>query len=180
MNSINNTTYEMVSINNRVYIEKILDILVKFDTFTVGIYDEFQRFIYLHINWISSLNYDVELYNSRNKEKILVLRDFLRYPEEHLEDFIDYFRDYIIIKASFKNFKTKDGIQSMNEYFTEIVSELDYILERMPPSNYDDMKEKNKNFYQDLNKYIMNPKRIEKMALQFHIDFFDYLDLIDI
>jgi hypothetical protein len=35
-------------------------------------------------------------------------------------------------------------------------------------------------FYHDLNKYILKPERIEKMAGKYGIDFIDYLDAIDV
>jgi len=166
---------------SRVYIDTIMDIFIKFRRNIDSIYGEFINFLNEHIIWMLSLSYDVDMYNPQSKIHVMAICDFLKYPEEYMNEFIDYFSDYMRIKNSFKRVCIDDMPMNgyyLYEYFTDIVSYLEYILQRTPPLNYGEMKENNRDFYNELNKYILHPKRIEKMATQFDIGFFDYLDVI--
>jgi hypothetical protein len=158
----------------------VLDILVTFRG--NAIYPDFREFINSHINWVSSLNSDAELYDPIKKESLRELKNFLKHPEAYLEDFIDLFEEYIDIIESFRSSELDDVCPSMsiNDLFTEIVSELEMILYRIPPNDYETMKETNREFYHELNKYILNPERIKKMAGEYGIEFIDYLDAIDV
>ena len=156
----------------------LLDILVTFRG--NAIYTDFREFINSHINWISSLNSDAELYDPIKKESLRELKNFLKHPDSYLEDFIDLFEEYIDIVESFGSSELDDACLTIDDLFTEIVSELEMILYRIPPNDYETMKEKNREFYHDLNKYILNPERIKKMAGEYGIEFIDYLDAIDV
>ena len=45
--------------------------------------------------------------------------------------------------------------------------------------DYKKMKERNEALYLDLVKYIMHPNRVEKMALSYNMEFFEYLESIE-
>lgn len=65
--------------------------------------------------------------------------------------------------------------------FNHLIDEFDNIvldLERILRFDYIRMKADNEVFYLELNKFVLNPKRIEKMASMFDLDFFDYLNII--
>jgi hypothetical protein len=163
--------------NNKTRNE-LLDILVTFRRDSM--YPYFRMFLTEQINWVSSLNSDADLYNPQNKEPLIKLKNFLKYPEAYLEQFIDLFKEYMEIKRTFAKYDDDEEFGSIDDFFTEIVSELEMILYRMPPLDYETMKENNREFYHDLNKYILKPERIEKMACKYGIDFIDYLDAIDV
>jgi hypothetical protein len=143
---------------------ELLDILVTFRE--SAIYPNFLEFLNSHINWISCLKKDADLYDPINKERMRELKNFLKYPEAHLEDFIDLFKEYMDIKRSFARYDHDHEVGCIDNFFTGIVSELEMILYRMLPNDYETMKEKNREFYCELNKYILHPKRIEKNGMQ--------------
>lgn len=161
---------------NNYCVNTMLDILKTFRG--NAIYDHFREYLNSHINWLITLNSDIDLYDPRNKARLIEINEFLKHPEEHLEEFIELFREYIDIKRSFNRIFDDQDWHSMNEFFTEIVSELEFILERIPPTDYQNMKERNRAFYRELNKIVLKPERIEKMSGHFGIGFFDYLDAI--
>lgn len=74
----------------------------------------------------------------------------------------------------------EDEFPELKDYFKHIRSELEYILERMPPCDYKSMHEKNRELYRELNAYILNPARAERVSAQYGIDICDYLDAIDV
>lgn len=141
--------------------------------------EDFRKFLNSHIVWLSSITSDTELYHPSNKKPLVELKNFLEDPEEHLEDFIELFQEYMDIKYAFRHYHdNNDDWGTMDSFFTDIVSDLEYILYRMLPADYETMKEKNRQFYHEINKYVLKPERIEKMAQQFGIEFFDYMDAI--
>lgn len=133
-----------------------------------------------HVSLIQSLKSDKDLYNPIYKEQLNELKNFLKHPEEHLEQFIETFREYMDIKYSFRRSYDYDDYHTMDEFFIPIVSDLEYILERTGRRDYEAMHEENREFYHELNKVIFKPERIEKMAQKYGIEFFDYLDAIDV
>lgn len=170
------TTYEWDDQQNYTR-HTLLDIL---DTFRENArFEHFRKFLTSHVRWISALHSDTELYNPENREQLTILKNFLKYPEDNLLHFIELFQEYMDIKRSFRRYdNTYDDIHCMDEFFTNIVTDLEYILYRMPPTDYERMKEQNREFYHDLNKYILKPERIEKMAHDYGINFIDYMDAI--
>lgn len=157
----------------------LLNIFVTMRNETTG---DFLEFLNTHIEWLSALELasydsDEKLYSPIIKHLVRALRDFLKHPEEHLEAFNMVFDEYYSVKLSCRRFSNieDDNYHSMDEYFTTIVADLDYILAN---TDYKTMKEDNRIFYQELNKHVLNPKRIQKMAGQFDIDFCEYVDAI--
>lgn len=132
-----------------------------------------------HDDLIQSLKSDKELYNPIYKEQLNELKDFLKNPDEHFDLFIQVFREYWDINNSFCRSHCDDcDYHTMQDFLIPIVSDLEYILERVPRHDYETMHEENKEFYHELNKYICKPERIERIAGQYGIEFFDYLDAI--
>jgi len=155
----------------------LLDILETFRE--TARFEHFRQFLTSHMRWISALQSDADLYNPENREQLTILKNFLKYPEENMMHFIELFQEYMEIKRSFRRYdNTDDDIHCMDAFFTDVVAELEYILDRMPPTDYERMKENNRQFYHDLNKYILNPDRVEKMAAAHEIEFIDYMDAI--
>ena len=142
---------------------------------------ELWRWLGRHVDLIQSLKNDKELYNPIYTEQLNELKNFLKEPEEHLELFIETYWEYMEIKDSFRRHDCDEcAYYTLQDFFIPIVSELEYILERVPRHDYETMHEKNKEFYHELNKYICKPERIERIAGQYGIEFFDYLDAIDV
>ena len=155
----------------------LLDILETFRS--TARFEHFRQFLTSHMRWISALQSDTDLYNPDNREQLTILKNFLKYPEDNLQHFIELFQEYMDIKRSFRRYdNTDDDMHCLDTFFGDIVTELEYILERMPPVDYETMKENNRQFYHDLNKYVLKPQRIEKMAHNYGIEFIDYLDAI--
>lgn len=155
---------------------------------------EFKNDMASYLNWLGRLS-DADFYHHQNRQRVTRLKNFLEHPEDHIPKFnVNSFENYnayirtkeALIQSSTNNpsfrFNTiEESYQySLDELYTEIVSELEFILPRIPPSNYEYMKEKNEEFYQDLNKYVLKPERIEKMSHQFGLEFFEYLDAIGV
>lgn len=155
----------------------LLDILETFRS--TARFEHFRKFLTSHMRWISALQSDTDLYNPENREQLTILKNFLKYPEDNLQHFIELFQEYMDIKRSFRRYdNADDDMHCMDTFFANIVSELEYILDRMPPTNYERMKENNRHLYYELNKYILKPERIEKMSATYNIEFIDYIDAI--
>lgn len=65
-----------------------------------------------------------------------------------------------------------DCVEQVNGILFELGKIL-YIL-----FDYQEMKKNNEEFYWELNKYVLHPDRIERMASKYSMEFFDYLDAI--
>jgi hypothetical protein len=46
--------------------------------------------------------------------------------------------------------------------------------------DYDKMRKDNRDFFVELNESLLKPDRIKRISQQFNIDFFDYLDALDV
>lgn len=163
------------------------------DTCRVYAHDyKFKNYLASYLNWLGRIS-DADFYDPQNKERVTTLKDFLELPENNIPHF-DYsncenINAYIRTKESLIQsrtnnpsfrFTTMEEIyqHSLNGLYTEIVSELEFILTRMPPNDYQNMKAANKEFYHELNKVVLKPERIEKISQRFGIEFFDYLEAI--
>lgn len=155
----------------------LLDILETFRS--TARFEHFRQFLSSHMSWISALQSDTDLYNPENREQLTILKNFLKYPEDNLQHFIELFDEYMDIKRSFRRYdNTDDNIHCMDEFFTDIVEDLEYILDRMLPADYDIIHENNRSLYYELNKYILKPERIEKMSRDYGINSIEYMDAI--
>jgi hypothetical protein len=165
-------------------LNEVTDILRIFRYNTISPY--FGEYLNGHLNWVSTINCDQDFYDPRNRERLTQLKNFLEDPDDQMTEYdLESIQEYVDMKNAFiQRIHNYDGVfrsttgYRMDEFFIEIVSDLETILERIPPSDYPNMKEENREFYLQLNKYILNPKHIEKMSEQFDIGFFDYLDAI--
>lgn len=153
---------------------------------------EFKNDMASYLNWLGRLS-DADFYHHQNRQRVNRLKNFLEHLEDNIPKFnvtsFENYNAYIRTKEaliqsrtnnpSFRFFRIEEVYQySLDELYAEIVSELEFIFTRIPPSNYEYMKEKNEQFYEDLNKYVLKPERIERFSQKFGLEFFDYLDAI--
>ena len=163
------------------------------DTCRVYAHDkQFKAYLISYLNWLESIS-DMDFYDPQNKEQTATLKSFVEHPEKHIPQY-DYnncenVNAYIRTKEALIQSRTNNPSfrfttmqevyqYSLDDLYTEIVSELEFILSRIPPNNYQNMRTKNKEFYHELNKVVLKPERIEKMSQQFGLEFFDYLEAI--
>jgi hypothetical protein len=149
--------------------------------------EEFYEFLTKHIEWLSNLmeesyDSDAKLYLPIYKHLLIELVNFLKYPERHIEYFDLVFSEYYDIVINCRRFdRNYDGNEeeyhNMEDFFKSYVSKLDYISAN---TDYTIMKEQNRELYHDLNKYILKPERIDKIADKFGMNFCEYLDAIDV
>lgn len=142
--------------------------------------NDFRSFLNHHLIWISSIKNDGDLYNPITRNKLNEIRIFLKEPEYHFEEFIELFREYMDIKRAFKPYQYYNFYEPMSAFFEPIVSDLEYILDRTPPCNYAAMHGDIRDFYRELNAYILQPQRVKKIASNYGIDPSSYLDAIDV
>ena len=81
---------------------------------------------------------------------------------------------YTCDKQLLQSIQTYFSYYSINDAIKNITTTLNDIIR----FDYKRMKQDNEQFYLELNKKILNPKRIEVMSTTYVIDFFDYLDAI--
>ena len=141
---------------------------------------EFRCMLHCHLDWLNRVRNDQELYDPIYKYKLNELKEFLKNAECYFEEFIDLYRDYENARRAFEWYEHYDPYQPMSEFFVELVSELEYILDRTPSRDYDWLHEKNREFYCELNKYILKPERIEKMSHEYGMDEITYMDAIGV
>jgi hypothetical protein len=140
---------------------------------------DFHCFLNYHLNWIGKLHNDADLYNPIYRQPLTELKELLENPEYHFEEYLDLYREYMTIKYAFKWYEHWTGpYQPMSTFFETIVSDLEYILSRTPSRDYLTMKENNRQFYHDLNAYILHPERLENICCEYGVEWPDYLDAI--
>jgi len=63
----------------------------------------------------------------------------------------------------------------------ELLADMDFILDILNTIMYTnaDPEEGDGEFYCELNKYVLNPERIERFSQKFGMEFFEYLDALD-
>jgi hypothetical protein len=81
---------------------------------------------------------------------------------------------YISDKKYLANIQGYFTYYSINDNIRNILPILNGIIR----FDYKKMKQENENLYLELNKVILKPERIQIMATNYGIDFFDYLDAI--
>jgi hypothetical protein len=174
--------------------ETILKLTEIFETFRNVISDptqEFLEFLYKHVSWLETLDNDWCLYDSRNKSQLTEIKEFLTNPLPRFEACITWWDEILQIALTFQELYKELGVDPMvtydgfkhielNRVFVPIVSELDYIFMRTPSCDYETTHEKNREFYYEMNAYILNPARVEKMANKYGLDLCGYLDAIDV
>lgn len=182
------------NVEPRYTIEALTAIL---DTFTLLITEEngftptqeFLDFLNTHLLWLSSLVNDWGLYDFRNKSYLTQLKHFLTEPNSYFTGCITWWDQFMDIALGFQsiflqrgarpiNSLTFDRYHELNEQFADIVSDLNFVLDRIPSHDYETMHENNRLLYYELNKYILNPDRVEKMSSEYGLDTYDYLDAI--
>ena len=140
---------------------------------------DFRSFLYFYVNWLRSLQNDRELYNPIYRQNIYDLKEFLKDPECYFEEFLELYREYMILKYAFKWYPNWTGpYQPMSTFFEPIVSELEYIWYRTPCRCYLTMHETNRELYRELNAYILHPERLERISGEYGLECPDYLDAI--
>jgi len=88
--------------------------------------------------------------------------------------------DFIMVYMN--NYRYSDyyeGCKRIKELFEEI-DNIALCLDKIMHIDYDKMRKDNRDFFSDLNKYVLKPERIERISGQFGIEFFDYLDSLDV
>ena len=100
---------------------------------------EFWCFLDWHKYWLSSLESDIELYNPIHRAYLTEIKDFLKRPQTVLEKSIDLTEEeYTQIKQNFGWYVNSSLIsRNIDEFFTPIVYELEYILDRTEPHDYE-------------------------------------------
>lgn len=111
---------------------------------------------------IRNISTDSDLYNSRNKKLIQDLYTF--FDESVRVDVSKYYPSYLLF--------TKNDINDFEDVCFE--------LERIMRFDYQRLKDDNKELYNELNRVVLHPARIEKVSSQYGIGFFDYLDAINV
>lgn len=53
-------------------------------------------------------------------------------------------------------------------------------LDKIMYIDYDKMRNNNREFFLELNQYVLHPERIQRISQRFNIEFFDYLDSLDV
>lgn len=178
-----------LQVTGRALVYTLLDILCEMRPCVTGQNEEFYEFMTKHIVWLSSLmnasyNSDSLLYLPIHKHMVRTLRHYLKYPESYygMGGFDIYMGDYINMKTSCWRFAGIDDKEEyyridMNHFFTKYVAKLEHVLAN---TDYTTLKEQNREFYHELNKYILKPERIEKMAHDYGINSIEYLDAIGV
>lgn len=150
---------------------------------------EFLEFVSSHLTWLETLDNDIRLYDFRNKSYITQLKVCFTYPHPQFEGCITWWDELLDIAIDFRRIhgqiatipiNTLTEFKDLDKQLAPIVSKLDYILERIPPADYDTMHENNRKLYHELNTYILNPERVEKIACEYGMELIDYLDAIDV
>jgi len=166
---------------------ELLAILYLFRQHTRNVY--FCTFLIPYRNWLLTLNSDADFYDPFNIERVTDLKNFLKDPDAIIPQYnFDTCNDHLRMKEAFIQKQTGGSFRfttmeeayaiSSADFFTEIVTELEDILMRVPPNDYENMREKNREFYHELNKVVLKPERVEKISRRFGLEFFDYLDVI--
>jgi len=159
--------------NNYLILGRILQILIKIRRITDDrvLYKEASRLQIktsniiedYKLNWYEPIinpNLTLELYNFfayRNWWKNYFINDCIEYHE---------------------NNRTK-GFNFI-DYLFEQMDDIALCLDKIMHIDYNKMRQDNRDFFVELNQYILKPERVERMAEQCGVDFFDYLDAIDV
>lgn len=168
------TTYNMVTTTIIYLLQDIVETFLENSES-----EDFHCFLNYHLHWLRTIQHDCDLYNPIYRQKLRELKDFLQNPEYHFEEFLELYREYMTIKYAFRWYDHWTGpYQPMSTFFESIVSDLEYILHRSPSSDYLTMKENNRQFYHELNAYILHPERLENICCEYGIEWPDYLDAI--
>jgi hypothetical protein len=135
-----------------------------------------------HIYLKKRINTEYDLYSIENRDLLCSLNDFLNTIIEykHLIEYEEYYDDEdpreLILSLQDIEFIQMDlwleEITELNQLLKHIISSFDY--------NYQDMKKKGEKFYMELSKYVYKPARIEKIANDYNMEWYTYLDEIDL
>lgn len=121
---------------------------------------QFNDYLVSYLNWLGGVS-DANFYNPQNRERVTTLKNFLERPENHIPKFnVTNFENYnayirtkeALIQTMTNNpsfrFTTMQEVyqHSLDDLFTEIVSELDFILTRVPRNDYQNMEQRTKSF----------------------------------
>jgi len=151
--------------------------------------EEFLTFVSSHLRWLETLDNDIRLYDFRNKSYITQIKSCFTYPHPQFKGCITWYDELLDIAIDFRRIhgeiatipiNTLSEFKDLDKQLAPIVSKLDYILDRMPPADYETMHENNRELYYELNTYILNPERVEKIACKYGVDICGYLDAIDV
>lgn len=133
------------------------------------IHDVFEEiFEYNDYTW-DELEFQIAYTQQRKIAQIPCDADLYTYDKQFLEDIYSYFSYY-----SHKLDKSVYKPVSRNQLIHNVLITLNEIIQ----FDYKRMKEDNESFYIELNKVILKPQRIENMASNYGVDFFEYLDAI--
>lgn len=119
-----------------------------------------------------------------NPNLTLELHDFFKYTHWWEKFFITDFLDYVKHTADYDDPDYDELLSHITSHsIDDIFGEMDDIvlcLDKIMHIDYDKMRKDNRDFFVELNEYLLHPDRIQRMSEQFNIDFGDYLDALDV
>lgn len=137
------------------------------------------KFIYhdsytIQYNTLSIIKNDDDLYYPENRNILMRLYSFLKSVPKDMIEYEEYYEDEYLYKIDYNRFSYDilDEfilLDSFLEEFYKIIQQLEYIISSFD-YNYQEMREKKKDFYLELAKYVFNPSRIEKISNEYHIE----------
>ncbi len=154
-------------------------------------YDIIGRMIEV-LDIISSVTENTSLYRKVNKI-IIQLEDIKNnYRLNWYDPIIGYHPPNLLIELhtffAYRGWWQEDFIITYNIHYgvtllNELLQKIEDIvldLDKIMHIDYDKMRQDRRDFFVDLNKYVLKPERLEKISGQFGLDLFDYLDALDI
>ena len=127
---------------------------------------------------------DNHLYKPNTKPYVVEVRDYFFKMLLFIKRENDNDKTYTMIRAydpiTRITLREKHKYVSMYGEFEhmEKLESMIVVLDNIIRFDYALAKQKNEPFYIELNKYILKPERVEKMATTYHMEFCDYLDAI--
>lgn len=93
-------------------------------------HEEIRVFMDYHINWLSKLNNDTELFASQNFDYIIDLKNFFKYPTQFFSEFIETYDDFMKMRFSLaRNYESVETHLNMEKFCYQFVLYLEKILE---------------------------------------------------
>lgn len=180
---ISSTSDLLSSFKSQLLHERIKSLLtmIRFSIDDKFIYHESYTIQY---NTLSVIKNDDDLCSSKNRNILLTLYSFLKSVPKDMIEYEEYYEDkYLEIVDPYRfSYDVLDEfmlLDSFLEEFDKIIQQIEYIISSFD-YNYQEMREKKKDFYLELAKYVFNPSRIEKISNDYNMEWDEYLDTIDL
>ena len=160
-------------------IDKMIEVLdiVGNTTENSSLYRESYRLLYQVYDIKTKSNYQMRWFDSHPD----LVRDLYRFclskniwQQEFSEVYLRYYGDVSHGKDRELARKNLEELFADIKYIRRVLS--DILESRSDP--HDVLSKDIRDFYCDLNKYVLKPERIERFSEQFGMEFFDYLDAI--